>query len=82
MGGTAGEREEVRERVCAVIEFLCCIADSVSAFKVHGNKEGGQLMLSFDDTQLPEVLKAVLLREQLLRVTIEATEDASEKKRV
>jgi len=52
------------------IEFLAIIAPSVSALKVSGSGEGGTLLLSFDDTQLPEVLKASLLREQLLRVKI------------
>lgn len=58
-----------------MIEFNGYIADSVSALKVHGNKEGGQLTLAFDDSQLAKVLPAVLLREMLLRVTIEAVED-------
>ena len=33
-----------------------------------------QFLAIIDDTQIPEALKAVLLREQLLRVTIEKAE--------
>ena len=56
------------------VEFLCMIDDTASALKVSGNGNGGKLVLAFDDTQLPEAMKAVLLREQLLKVRIEPEE--------
>jgi len=57
-----------------VIEFLCMIDDTSSALKISGSGNGGKLILAFDDSQIPEAMKAVLLREQLLKVTLEATE--------
>jgi len=57
-----------------MISFLAIIDDTASALKISGSGNGGKLILAFDDTQIPEALKAVLLREQLLRVTIEADE--------
>ena len=57
-----------------MIQFLAIIDDTASALKISGSGNGGKLILAFDDTQIPEALKAVLLREQLLRVTIEADE--------
>ena len=57
-----------------MISFLAIIDDTVSALKISGSGNGGKLILAFDDTQIPEALKAVLLREQLLRVTIEEAE--------
>lgn len=57
------------------VSFLAIIAPSTSALKVSGNGNGGTLLLAFDDTALPEVLKASLLREMLLRVTIEVEDD-------
>jgi len=57
-----------------MIQFLAIIDDTASALKISGSGNGGKLILAFDDTQIPEALKAVLLREQLLRVTIEVDE--------
>jgi len=57
-----------------MISFLAIIDDTASALKISGSGNGGKLILAFDDTQIPEALKAVLLREQLLRVTIEVDE--------
>lgn len=57
------------------IEFLAIVAPSTGAIKVSGNDSGGTLLLAFDDTQTPQVLKASLLREQLLRVTIELADE-------
>ena len=57
-----------------MISFLAIIDDTASALKISGSGNGGKLILAFDDTQIPEALKAVLLREQLIRVTIEADE--------
>lgn len=53
------------------ISFLAMIDDTASALKVSGNGNGGKLTLAFDDTQLSEAVKSVLLREQLLVVKIE-----------
>ena len=58
-----------------MIQFLAIIDDTASALKISGSGNGGKLILAFDDTQIPEALKAVLLREQLLKVTIEVAED-------
>jgi len=57
------------------VSFFAIIAPSTSALKVSGNGNGGTLLLAFDDTQLPQVLKTSLLREQLLKVTIEVEDD-------
>lgn len=57
------------------IQFLACIAPSTSAIKISGNDSGGTLLIAVDDTQLPQLLKASLLREQLLRVTIQVEDD-------
>lgn len=57
------------------ISFLAIIAPVASAVKVAGNDNGGTILLAFDDTQTPEVLKSVLLREQLLRVTIQVEDE-------
>ena len=58
-----------------MILFLAIIDDTASALKISGSGNGGKLILAFDDTQIPEALKAVLLREQLLRVTIEVADE-------
>ena len=58
-----------------MIQFLAIIDDTASALKISGSGNGGKLILAFDDTQIPEALKAVLLREQLLRVTIEVADE-------
>lgn len=51
-------------------EFFAIIDDGSAALKVSGNGNGGKLILAFDDTQLPEVLKTVLMRGELLKVMI------------
>ena len=56
------------------IEFLAIIDDTSSALKISGAGNGGKLTLAFSDTEIPQVLKAVLLRERLLVVRIEAEE--------
>ena len=58
-----------------MIQFLAIIDDTASALKISGSGNGGKLILAFDDTQIPEALKAVLLREQLLKVTIEVVDE-------
>ena len=58
-----------------MIQFLAIIDDTASALKISGSGNGGKLILAFDDTQIPEALKAVLLREQLLKVTIEEADE-------
>ena len=58
-----------------MIQFLAIIDDTASALKISGSGNGGKLILAFDDTQIPEALKAVLLREQLLKVTIEVADE-------
>ena len=58
-----------------MIQFLAIIDDTASALKISGSGNGGKLILAFDDTQIPEALKAVLLREQLLKVTLEPVDE-------
>ena len=58
-----------------VISFLCMIDDTASALKIAGNKNGGKLVIGFDDSQVPEAMKAVLMREQELRITLEPTNE-------
>jgi hypothetical protein len=53
------------------VEFLAIITPSVSALKIDGSCTGGKLTLTFDDSQLPEAIKAVVLREHVLKVTLE-----------
>lgn len=57
------------------ITFLAILDPSTAALKVSGNNCGGKLVLGFDNSQVPEVLKCVLLAEQLIRVTLEVAED-------
>jgi hypothetical protein len=57
------------------IEFMAIINPSTTALKVSGNGSGGTLVLAFDDSQLPQVLKTTLLRERLLKVKIEPVEE-------
>jgi hypothetical protein len=60
------------------VEFLAIIAPSASALKVSGNGNGGSLILAFDDTQLPQALRASMMREQLLKITVEPQDDYSD----
>ena len=53
------------------ITFLAILDPSTAALKVSGNNCGGKLVLGFDNSQVPEVLKSVLLAERLIRVTLE-----------
>lgn len=57
------------------VSFLAIIAPSTGAIKCSGNSNGGTLLLAVDDTQLPQLLKTALLREQLLRVTIQVADE-------
>ena len=57
------------------ISFLAIISPSVSALKVDGTDTGGKLQLSFDDSQLADVLKVVMMREKLLKITVEVMEE-------
>jgi hypothetical protein len=52
------------------ISFLAYIDPSLTALKISGDDRGGKLTLEFDDTQLPEAIKAVVMRKKLLKVTI------------
>lgn len=54
---------------------MAIINPSTTALKVSGNGSGGTLVLAFDDSQLPQVLKTTLLRERLLKVKIEPVEE-------
>lgn len=56
------------------IEFMAIIDPTASALKVSGNGNGGKLVLAFDDSQLAEAAKSVLLREKLLKVKIEVVD--------
>ena len=53
------------------INFLAIIDPTTAALKISGNNTGGKIVLAFDNSQVPEVLKAVLLEEQLIKVTLE-----------
>ena len=57
------------------ITFLAILDPSTAALKVSGNNFGGKLVLGFDNSQVPQVLKSVLLVEQLLRVTLEPVDE-------
>ena len=57
------------------ITFLAILDPSTAALKVSGNNCGGKLILGFDNSQVPQVLKSVLLAEQLLRVTLEPADE-------
>jgi len=57
------------------ITFLAILDPSTAALKVSGNNCGGKLVLGFDNSQVPEVLKAVLFAEQLIRVTLELVDE-------
>ena len=57
-----------------MVSFLCMIDPGIS-LKLSGNGTGGKIVLAFDNTQVPEAMKTVLLQERLLRVTLEGEED-------
>ena len=57
------------------ITFMAILDPSTSALKVSGNNCGGKLVLGFDNSQVPEVLKAVLFAEQLIKVTLELVDE-------
>ena len=50
--------------------FLATIPNIASAIRVHG-ESGARIQFDIDDTNLAEVLKLVLWRERLLKVTVE-----------
>ncbi len=55
-----------------IAQFEAVIAASASALKVS-DEGAGRLTLDMDETQLPEVLRAIAFgRDKLLTVTIEA----------
>ena len=54
--------------------FYATIPNIATAIRVHG-ESGGRIQLDVDDTGLAEMLKLVLWRERLLRVTIEPMEE-------
>lgn len=57
------------------IQFLAMLDDGSTALKISGAGNGGKLLLAFDNSQVPTVLKMVLYQQQLLRVTIEPVDD-------
>ena len=60
------------------VTFLAMIDDGASALKCSGSGNGGKLVLAFDDSQLPEAIKSLVLRKQLLSVTLEPEDDYSD----
>jgi hypothetical protein len=52
------------------VEFLAAIPPLGSAIKVHG-EAGGRITLDVDDSQLPDLLRLVAWRDQLLRVVVQ-----------
>ena len=56
------------------VTFYATIPNIATAIRVHG-ESGGRIQLDVDDTGLAEMLKLVLWRERLLRVTIEPMEE-------
>lgn len=60
------------------VTFLAIIDPTTAALKCSGSGNGGKLTLAFDQTQLPQAIKALLLTEQLLTVTIEPEDQYSD----
>ena len=57
------------------LTFLAAIADTTTAIKVAGgNGEGGKLTLDVSGDDLPSLLKLVLYRGKVLRVTVEVAD--------
>lgn len=59
------------------VTFMAMIDDTSTALRVSGNGCGGKLTLAFDDSQLPQVLKATLLRRELLKITLALSDDTT-----
>jgi hypothetical protein len=52
------------------ISFIASIAPISTAVKFDGRCEGGRITLEIPETDIPELSKMLLLREQVFRVTI------------
>lgn len=57
------------------VQFLAIIDEGNAALKISGAENGGKLVLAFDDSQVPQAMKAVVMRKQLLKVTIEPADE-------
>jgi hypothetical protein len=57
------------------VTFLAIIKDSVSAIKIDGGGNGGEVVLSIPETNLGGFIQVAALRNQVLKVTIEPTGD-------
>ena len=52
------------------LTFLACLAPITTAVKFDGRCEGGRLTLEVPDSDIAELSKMLLFREQVFRVTI------------
>lgn len=57
------------------VRFLGVIKDSVSAIKIDGGGNGGEVVIQAPELSLPEFLKLSLMRKMVLKITVEVTED-------
>lgn len=57
------------------VEFIGVIKDSVSALKIDGGGNGGEIIIQVPELHLPELLHMALRRKKLLRFTVEVIED-------
>ena len=57
------------------VVFIGVIKDSVSALKVDGGGNGGELVIQVPEIHLPELLKMALLRKKVLRFHVSVVEE-------
>lgn len=62
------------------VTFEATIRPIQSALSVSGNNDGARLTLDIPETELPAIARLLLMRGQVLRVTVEAAPARGERK--
>ena len=57
------------------VVFVGVIKDSVSALKVDGGGNGGEIVIQVPEIHLPQLMKMALMRKKLLRFEVTVIEE-------
>lgn len=64
------------------VTFQATIRPIQSALSVSGNNDGARLTLDIPETELPAIARLLLMRGQVLRVTVEVETPAADEPQV
>jgi hypothetical protein len=63
------------------VEFLATFPPILSAIKTTGNNDGMRIQLDIPETEIGEAIHLLLMRQKVLKVTVEIVDQPEKKKK-